>query len=232
MNAMLAPVTTSIGKKALMGVTGVLLVLFVLGHMTGNLLIFAGRDAINEYARFLHEAGHGALIWVARLGLLALFVTHLALAILLKQENRKARPVRYVVEDTIQASWASRNMLLTGLVIFAFLAYHLAHFTLGLTDPDTFKGAYEPRGKENLEDVYQLVVRGFQQPLVASIYMLAQLTLCAHLWHGAGSWMQSLGLNRGKLRGASKLMGPVIALVVLAGNSLIVLACLLGIVSV
>jgi hypothetical protein len=77
-----------------------------------------------------------------------------------------------------------------------------------------------------------MVVRGFQQPLVASIYMLAQLTLCAHLWHGAGSWMQSLGLNRGKLRGASKLMGPVIALVVLAGNSLIVLACLLGIVNV
>ena len=125
MNAMLAPVTTSIGKKALMGVTGVLLVLFVLGHMTGNLLIFAGRDAINEYARFLHEAGHGALIWVARLGLLALFVTHLALAILLKQENRKARPVRYVVEDTIQASWASRNMLLTGLLEAPH--HHLIH---------------------------------------------------------------------------------------------------------
>lgn len=229
MNAMLAPVKTSIGKKAIMGVTGLLLVLFVLGHMTGNLLIFAGRDAINEYARFLHTAGHGALLWVARIGLLAVFTAHMVLAIQLRIENRRARPVRYVVEDTMQASWASRNMLLTGLVIFAFLLYHLAHFTLGKTDPDTFKAAFDPRGPEKLEDVYQMVVRGFQQPIVAFLYILAQLALCVHLWHGGGSWFQSLGLNRGKLRDASRLLGPVIALVVLAGNTIIVLACLLGI---
>jgi succinate dehydrogenase / fumarate reductase cytochrome b subunit len=232
MNAMLAPVKTSIGKKAIMGVTGVLLVLFVLGHMTGNLLIFAGRDAINEYARFLHEAGHGALIWVARLGLLAVFVTHMSLAFILRSENRMARPVRYVVEDTVQASWASRNMMLTGIVMLLFLIYHIAHFTLGATDPATFKGAFEPRGEQKLEDVYQMVVKGFQQPVVAGLYLLAQLALCVHLWHGAGSWMQSLGLNRGKLRQTSRLVGPVIALAVLAGNTLIVLACLLGIVSV
>lgn len=231
MNAMLAPVKTSIGKKALMGVTGLLLVLFVLGHMTGNLLIFAGRDAINEYARFLHTAGHGALIWVARFGLLAVFVTHLALAFKLRAENRRARPVRYVVEDTVQASWASRNMMLTGLVMLTFLLYHLAHFTLGKTDPDTFKTAFEPRGPEKLEDVYQMVVRSFQQPVVAFLYILAQLALCVHLWHGAGSWVQSLGLNRGKLRDTSRLLGPVIALVVLVGNTVIVLACLLGIVN-
>jgi succinate dehydrogenase / fumarate reductase cytochrome b subunit len=232
MNAMLAPVKTSIGKKAIMGVTGVLLVLFVLGHMTGNLLIFAGRDAINEYARFLHEAGHGALIWVARLGLLAVFVTHMSLAFILRAENRMARPVRYVVEDTVQASWASRNMMLTGIVMLLFLIYHIAHFTLGATDPATFKGAFEPRGEQKLEDVYQMVVKGFQQPVVAGLYLLAQLALCVHLWHGAGSWMQSLGLNRGKLRQTSRLVGPVIALAVLAGNTLIVLACLLGIVTV
>ena len=232
MNAMLSPVKTSIGKKAIMGVTGALLVLFVLGHMTGNLLIFAGRDAINEYARFLHEAGHGALIWVARLGLLALFVTHLGLAFLLRAENRKARPVRYVVEDTLQASWASRNMMLTGIVMFLFIVYHIAHFTLGATDPATFKGSFEPRGAEKLQDVYQMVVRGFQQPVVAGLYLLAQLALCIHLWHGAGSWMQSLGLNRGKLRNTSRLVGPAVALLVLVGNTTIVLACLLGIVTV
>lgn len=232
MNALLTPAKTSIGKKAIMGVTGVLLVLFVLGHMTGNLLIFAGRDAINEYARFLHEAGHGALIWVARLGLLAVFATHLVMAFVLRAENRKARPVRYVVEDTLQASWASRNMMLTGIVMFLFIVYHIAHFTLGATDPETFKGSFDPRGTGKLEDVYQMVVRGFQKPVVAGLYLVAQLALCVHLWHGAGSWMQSLGLNRGKLRQTSRLMGPAIALLVLAGNTLIVLACLLGIVSV
>ena len=232
MNAMLTPVNSSIGKKALVGVTGMLLVLFVLGHLTGNLLVFAGRNAINEYAHFLHEMGHGVLIWVVRLGLLGVFVAHLALAILLRFENRRARPVRYAHEDTVQATWASRNMLLTGLVMLFFVLYHLAHFTLGWTSPVTFKGAFPLHGPDQLPDVYRMVVLGFQNPVVAGLYLVAQLFLCLHLWHGAGSWTQTLGLNRGKLRGFTSLIGPVVALVVLVGNSLIDLACLLGIVSV
>ena len=113
-----------------------------------------------------------------------------------------------------------------------FVLYHLAHFTLGWTSSATFKGAFPLHGPDQLPDVYRMVVLGFQNPVVAGLYLVAQLFLCLHLWHGAGSWTQTLGLNRGKLRGFTSLIGPVVALVVLVGNSLIVLACLLGIVSV
>lgn len=112
-----------------MAVTGLLLIGFVVGHMAGNLLVYAGRDALNTYAQAL-KANPG-LLWAARLALLLVFVVHVLLGLLLAFENKTARPSRYVYEDTLQATWASRNMLLTGLVLLAFVVYHLAHFTLG-----------------------------------------------------------------------------------------------------
>ena len=188
--------SSSIGYKFFMGITGLLLIGFVLGHMTGNLLIFMGPEAINEYGEFLQTMGHGVLIWVARIGLVAIFSIHMTLAFVLRKKNNSARPVPYGADGTIQASWASRHMMLTGIVIFLFLVYHIAHFTVGAIDPDNHKEVIA-RDIHNKFDIYTMVVRGFQQPLVSGLYILAQLALGLHLTHGAGSWLQSLGLARG-----------------------------------
>jgi succinate dehydrogenase / fumarate reductase cytochrome b subunit len=225
MNMLVRPALSSLGSKYVMALTGLGLILFVLAHMAGNLLIFAGREALNAYAHGLEE--HPGLVWTARVGLLAIFVIHIYLGIRLTWNNTDARPVRYVYEDTVRASWASRHMLLTGLVILTFVIYHLLHFTFGVTDPKDFKGntAHDPKG---YADVAGMVVGGFAQPLVALGYVVAMLLLGLHLWHGASSWFQSLGLNR---RGYDRIVnrvGPVLAAIVIIGNCSIPLAILSG----
>jgi succinate dehydrogenase / fumarate reductase, cytochrome b subunit len=225
MNMLVRPALSSLGSKYVMAVTGLGLTLFVLAHMAGNLLIFAGPDALNAYAHGLEE--HPGLLWTARIGLLAIFVVHIVLGVRLTWTNTAARPVRYAYEDTVRASWASRHMLLTGLVVLAFVVYHLLHFTFGVTDPKGFKGniAHDPKGHA---DVAGMVVGGFSQPAVALVYVVAQLLLGLHLWHGASSWFQSLGLNgRGYDRFVHRV-GPVIAAVVILGNCSIPLAILSG----
>jgi succinate dehydrogenase / fumarate reductase, cytochrome b subunit len=235
MNLLLRPLPrSSVGSKYVMAVTGFLLIGFVLAHMAGNLLIFAGKDALNGYAHALEEKP--GLLWASRVILLAIFVLHVALGTRLTRDNMRARPVRYVCEDTVQANWASRHMLLTGLVILAFVVYHLLHFTLGVTDPTHFKRnteylpLYRPADPAQRPeyDVAAMVVGGFRQPLVTLAYVVAMVFLALHLWHGAASWFQSLGLNG---RGYDKVInrvGPVIALVVLVGNCSIPLAVLAG----
>lgn len=126
------PLSSSLGTKYLMAITGVMLIGFVLTHMAGNLLFFAGPDALNSYAHGLKARPY--LLWPARAGLLAVFVLHLLLALRLKWQNSNARPVKYEYEDTLQASWASRHMLLTGLVLLAFVVFHLAHYTFGVVE--------------------------------------------------------------------------------------------------
>lgn len=133
MNLLLRPTRSSVGKKYLMALTGLLLTGFVIIHMTGNLLIYAGRDAINGYAHALKE--QPALLWGGRLALLVVFLLHLYLGVRLTRENYTARGGRYLYEDTMQASWASRHMFLTGMMLLAFVVYHLAHFTLGVVKP-------------------------------------------------------------------------------------------------
>src|SRR2546427_783475 len=128
---------TTVGHKYLVALTGLALTGFVIAHMTGNLLVFKGRDALNSYALFLKD--HGGLLWAARLGLLAAFVLHIALAVRLTLRNRAARPQAYVYEDTVQASVASRTMIWSGLAILAFVIFHLLHYTFGAvfaTAPD------------------------------------------------------------------------------------------------
>jgi succinate dehydrogenase / fumarate reductase, cytochrome b subunit len=226
MNLLLRPLPrSSVGSKYVMAVTGLLLIGFVLAHMAGNLLIFAGREALNAYAHALEDKP--PLLWTARVVLLAIFVLHVVLGIRLTRDNLRARPVRYVYEDTVQANWASRHMLLTGLVLLAFVVYHLLHFTFGVTDPSHFKYRL-PLDPQKYRDVAAMVVGGFRQPVVTLAYVVAMVFLALHLWHGAASWFQSLGLNG---RGYDKVInrvGPVIALVVLVGNCSIPLAILAG----
>jgi succinate dehydrogenase / fumarate reductase, cytochrome b subunit len=222
MNRLSRLVLSSVGSKYVMALTGLGLMIFVLAHMTGNLLIYLGKDALNAYAHGLME--HPFLLWSARSGLLAIFLIHLFFAYRTWQDNESARPIHYVHEDTIQANWASRHMMLTGVVILLFVIYHLAHFTFGVVDPSNFKYTLEP--KEG--DVAGMVIAGFQQPLISVTYILAQIFLGLHLWHGGSSWLQHLGLNGRGCDIVVNNLGAVVAAVVVAGNCSIPLVILMG----
>ncbi len=213
---------SSLGKKYIMALTGLALLGFAAGHLVGNLQIFAHPDKINGYAHFLQ--GLGPMLWVVRLSLLAIAALHIWSAIQLKLENSRARPRGYEVDHTIQASLASRYMIFTGSVIAAFLIYHILHFTVGTASSDTFKanlaeytmthdfhlmGLTIVGAGAKVHDVHQMMVLGFQKPLVAIFYMVAVSLLSFHLWHGFESAFQSLGLRTSRwgcfLRGVTRL---------------------------
>ena len=229
---LIRPWRTSVGSKYLMALTGLGLTLFVIVHMLGNLLVFAGRDALNSYAHMLKE--NGELLWLFRGGLLTIFVVHVYLGITLTLDNKAARPVPYAREDTVQASWASRHMMLTGLVLLAFIVYHLAHFTFGWVQKTSEGTSYLEVKDYSMDpahpraDVYAMVVAGFQNPYITASYVVAMVFLWLHLWHGGSSWFQSLGLNHPRYWGVMQYIGPVIATVVLVGNCSIPLAILGG----
>src|SRR5262245_11823286 len=178
---------TSIGKKFIMAASGLVLFGFVIGHMLGNLQIFLGPEALNAYGEFLKSKP--SLLWTVRLGLLLMVVLHILTSVQLTLENRAARPVGYAVGKPPAASYASRTLFMSGLVIFAFLVYHLLHFTLGVTNPE-FMYLEDSLGRH---DVYRMSVLGFSQPLVSFFYIFAMGLLCLHLSHGVSSWAQSLG---------------------------------------
>jgi len=216
---------SSIGKKLVVAVTGLAMVLFLAGHLTGNLLIYAGRDAFNEYAEFLHSAGHGALIWIARIGLLVVVTLHVWATILLTKENRSARKQEYAYKATIQASKSSRLMIWSGLTILAFIIFHILHFTVRVNSHLSTLGETDP---------YRMVIAGFQAGflnfLVVLFYIIAMTLLCSHLSHGVASIFQTLGLRSKK---ASELIHKIsvgYAVVIWAGFISIPIAIFLGIV--
>ena len=137
MNRLSRLVLSSVGSKYVMALTGLGLMIFVIAHMIGNLLIYGGRDALNAYAHGLTE--HPVLLWSARGGLLTIFVIHILFALRTWQENESARPIAYVRKDHVEANWASRHMMLTGVVILLFVIYHLLHFTFGVIDAEQFQ---------------------------------------------------------------------------------------------
>jgi succinate dehydrogenase / fumarate reductase, cytochrome b subunit len=212
----------SIGAKAIMALTGAALTLFVIAHMLGNLQIYLGREAVNSYAAKLK--GMPELLWMARLGLLAVFLTHISLAIRLSMRNKEARPVAYVYQATRQATLASRTMLPSGLILLAFVIFHLAHFTLGVVAPD----AFDKRDALGRHDVYGMVVAGFQVWWIVVAYAVAMLLLGLHLSHGVASLFQSLGIAHPRYTGWIRRAGMTVALVLLAGNLSMPLAVLIG----
>ena len=214
---------TSIGKKFLMGCTGLMLMGFVLAHLLGNLQIFAGQEAINAYAHKM-QALPAALLWTVRLGLLTVFLVHVWLGLWLALENKKARPVGYAKKDTVKASWASRSMVPTGLVLLAFVVYHLLHYTLGKVHPEYFHFT-DAKGRH---DVYSMMVLSFRRLDISAAYGAAMLSLYLHLSHGAGSFFQSLGLNSDKWRRCFERFGRVFALLIFAGYISIPAAVLCG----
>ncbi len=205
-----------------MAVTGLILLVFVIGHMLGNLQVFLGRDALNAYAEFLE--GTGELLWAVRAVLLASLLLHVSTAVVLARENRAARPVRYAREDTVQASYASRTMFMTGLIVLAFLIYHLLHFTLGKVHPQyhEYHEMLDPKGRE---DVYTMVVASFHNVWIAGAYVLAMVPLCLHIGHGFQSFLQSLGLNHPRYTPCLRKASVAFGILLFAGNTAIPLAC-------
>ena len=219
---------SSIGRKIIVAVTGLALVLFLAGHLTGNLLIYAGPEAFNDYAQFLHEALHGAGVWIARVGLLACFGAHLWFTILLTRENKAARP-KYAHQVTVQAPKSSLIMIWSGLTILAFVIFHLLHFTVrvgsdygSLVDQEYLAATGEER-----HDAWLMVIKGFQVPVVSIFYIIAMTLLCSHLAHGVASIFQTLGLRTKKTAGAITVLSKAYAAVVYFGFISIPLAVLI-----
>ncbi len=232
---------TSVGRKILMAVTGLILIAFVIGHLVGNLQIFSHPDKINGYAQFLHQAG--PLLWVARLGLLAAVGIHIWAATVLTLENKRARgPEAYATTTWLRASLASRYIRWTGYVVLAFILYHIAHFTLGITHPSDFKdrhayvltqdytvaGFTAVRAGTEVPNVYLMVYRGFESAPVAVFYIIAVGLLSFHLLHGMDSLFQSLGLRSAKWSGALRKIVALLCLGYFLGNLVIPAAILTG----
>jgi len=216
---------SSVGKKMVVAVTGIILILFVIGHLLGNLQIFLGPDWVNSYAEHLRELG--PLLWAIRIFLLIALLLHIFYSISLAIENRRARPAGYKRKDYVKATFASRYMAMSGLIIFVFILYHLAHFTVRVTDPRFLLLKADPL---NRYDVYSMMVYGFQNIYVSAFYVLALFLLTLHLTHGMSSFFQSLGLNDEKINPRLAKLGRVFAWLIFIGYTSIPVAVLLHLV--
>lgn len=221
-------VKSSIGRKFIVAITGLALVLFLAGHLTGNLLIFAGQEAFNDYAQFLHEVFHGAGVWIARIGLLACFVAHVWFTVLLTKENKTARK-KYENKATVQAPKSSLIMIWSGLTILAFVIFHLLHFTVkaGTDYSSLVDQAYLAETGETRHDAWLMVIKGFSVPLVSIFYIIAMTLLCSHLAHGVSSIFQTLGLRSKKTATPIKLGSKAYAAVIYFGFISIPIAVLI-----
>ena len=222
--------TSSIGKKVIMAVTGLILIGFVIGHLIGNLQLFAAPEVINSYAHFLQSMGPG--LWAVRLFLLAALVLHVWAAVQLTIENRKARPRGYDYDHTIQASYASRTMRWSGFIVLAFLLFHLAHFTVRIGPYDKYNemtATITHQGQQiEVLDVHSMMVIGFQSPLVSLFYIVAIGLLSIHLSHGIASMFQSVGLLTNRWRNGLANAAIAISVLYFIGNALIPLSVLFG----
>jgi succinate dehydrogenase / fumarate reductase cytochrome b subunit len=198
---------SSIGKKLLVDLTGLVLVLFLAGHLAGNLLVFVGEKAFNDYAKQLHELLHGAGVWIARVVLLTCLVIHVVATISLTRLNRAASP-KYVHNQTIQASKSSRIMIWSGLTILAFVIFHILHFTVRVNSNLAEIGQTNP---------HKMVIEGFSKGPVVLFYAIAMTLLCSHLSHGVASIFQTLGLRSKKSAPLIEKFSKAYALIIWLG---------------
>jgi succinate dehydrogenase / fumarate reductase cytochrome b subunit len=209
--------SSSIGKKAVMAATGLLLYGFVVAHMLGNLQVYLGPEAINAYGEFLQHFLHGQGIWIARATLLLAVGLHAWAAVSLTLANWSARPLGYREWQARDSTYASRTMVWSGPLLAAFIVYHLAHFTVGNAHPDFVRG-----------DVFRNMVVGFQNPFASAFYILAMLALGLHMYHGFWSMLQTLGLSHPRWNRVRRGLSLLLAGAVVAGNISIPLAVLTG----
>jgi len=216
---------TALGKKAVMALTGIFLFGFIFMHMAGNLKIFLGAEAFNHYAEFLREMGEPVLpysvgLWIFRVLLLGAVIFHFTAATQLTLQNRRARPVAYKRRDAVQMGYAERTMRWSGYLMAAYVIYHLMHLTVG-------------SAHRNFSTVnpYQNVISAFQFWPVAAVYIVANLLLGMHLYHGLWSLFQTLGCNHPRYNPWRRVFAVTFAIVVTVGFLSVPVAVLLGLVS-
>jgi succinate dehydrogenase / fumarate reductase cytochrome b subunit len=214
----------SIGRKVVMAITGLLMVLFVVGHLLGNLSIFAGPNGINAYAFHLHELA--PVVWGTRIVMGAAVLLHLFISIQITLENSAAKPDRYAVQNSLRATFASKNMIWTGAIIGAFVLYHLLHFTFRVTPGLALGFDYM-----NRFDVYTMVVKGLGNAINGAVYIVAMVALFFHTSHGIQSVFQTLGLSNAFLLPRWGVIGKTLSVIFLVGFGSIPAVILFGILS-
>jgi succinate dehydrogenase / fumarate reductase cytochrome b subunit len=236
---------STIGRKVLMALTGLVLVLFAMGHMLGNLQIFMGPEAINAYAYKLHHVLPTPALWGIRLFLLASVGVHIWMAISLTLDNRRARPESYAVKKVVQATYAARTMRMSGIILLAFIFFHLAHFTvrsvpgMEYNDSTVLSPNEVPlvkHGEPVMKDgavvmtfnVNDMMVAGFKNVWVSAFYLIATGLLCMHLVHGVSSMFQTLGLRNTTWLPRLNLIARLYGWVVFLGFAIIPIAVLTG----
>ena len=243
---------SSLGKKYVMALSGLVLSLFVLGHMVGNLQVFGDPYLINAYGYKLQHLPYG-LLWVIRLFLLFCVVAHIWAAVTLKMENKKARPEEYQAKATVQASLASRTMIMSGLIILIFLIFHLLHYTVRSVPGHEYNTVIKTSGGELYEamvplvkdgktvvdaygdplivhNVHDMMIAGFSYPLISIFYIVGTYLLCMHLSHGVSSMFQSLGLRNEGVRYRLDILAKVYGWVTFLGYASIPLSIWFGLV--
>ncbi|HEY0671861.1 MAG TPA: succinate dehydrogenase cytochrome b subunit [Longimicrobiales bacterium] len=214
--------SSSVGKKILMAVSGLILYGFVIVHMLGNLKVYQGREAFNHYAEGLRTFGapffgRGQLLWILRLALLAALIVHLVAVFQLVRQSRAARRHSYKKFDGLEFSFASRTMLWGGLLLLAYVVYHLMHLTFGNVHPNFIPG-----------DAYNNFVVGFQQWPASLAYIVAMIPLGLHLYHGFWSMLQTLGANNPKYNRMRRPIALTLSALIVLLNISFPVAVLLG----
>jgi succinate dehydrogenase / fumarate reductase cytochrome b subunit len=204
-----------VGKKVVMAVTGVILFLYIVGHLLGNLQIFEGPERLNAYAAFLKKTGE--LLWAVRVVLLVSLVLHVVAAIQVAWASNRARRIGYEDKDNIETNYAARTMIWSGPLIFLYVIYHLAMFTFLTTGP----GYSET-------DVYRNEILAFQVPAISAVYVLAMIFLGMHLYHGAWSMLHTLGASSPRYRVLRRTVAPIVAILITVGYIAIPVAVLAG----
>src|SRR5688572_2102962 len=219
MSAALRFFETTIGKKVVMSLTGIVLWGFVVAHLAGNLQVYLGAHAMDEYAVFLRGFLHGTGIWIFRSVLLVSVILHIWAAVALTLQNRRARPVGYRKLQSRDSTISSRTMRLSGIVIIVFVIYHILHFTTGQAHPDFHHGK-----------VYDNFITGFRVIPVSIFYIFAMVCLGLHLYHGVWSMLQTLGLSHPRYNGLRHGFAALITAIVVIGNISFPLAVILGLI--
>lgn len=217
---------STIGKKIIMAVTGLIGVGFVIGHMAGNLQAFVGRDKLNAYGALLHGP-LAELLWLVRLVLIAAIVLHVLMAYQLTMRSRAARPVGYQQRDPQVSTWASRSMRWGGVLLLIFIVLHILHFTTGQVDP---AGWHERLDGVGRRDVYGNLVASFRIWWVAAFYVLAMIFLGLHLYHGAWSSVRTLGYAQPSPHPLHRRIALGVAVVIWLGFTLVPLGVIAGLI--
>src|SRR6056297_808337 len=217
-------IQSSVGRKIIMALTGIVLIAFICVHLLGNSSIFIGPDALNAYAQKLHSLG--PVVWIFRLVMLFVFVVHIIFGIQLSLENSAAKPDKNIQIKRLRTGFAAQTMVISGLVLLAFVVYHILHFTVRVPG----MGVYEMNPATDMVNVYTMVVSGFHQAFTVLLYVVGMIFLALHVSHGFQSFFQTLGLNNDRSLPVFGTISKLVSVVLLIGYISIPVLILFGLV--